>query len=72
MQHLCDDVIGWPTDAEGFNYGWHLNDEEDFKEVFYTFDAEPTEKTPEDTSVPAVLKEILETLKEIKNEIAKR
>lgn len=72
MQHLCDGEIGWPTDAEGFNYGWHLNDEEDFKEVFYTFDAEPVEKTPEDTSVPAVLKEILETLKEIKNEIAKR
>lgn len=76
MQKLCDGGIGWDSDKEGYNYGWHLHEEEDFKEVFYTFDAEPDvepeEKTPEDASVSDVLKEILETLKEIKNEIAKR
>ena len=78
MQKLCGGEIGWPTSAEGFNYGWYLHDEDDFEEVFEVSEgklaqsAESEDKTPEDTSVPAVLKEILETLKEIKNEIAKR
>lgn len=73
-----DGMYGWKTDAEGFKYGWHIHDEEDFEDVFEVFEdklaqsAEPVEKTPEDTSVLAVLKDILETLKEIKNEIAKR
>lgn len=74
MQSLCGE-IGWPTkQKEGYKYGWYLHDEDDFEDVFYTFDAEPEYKLAQsaESSQQEVLKEILQTLKEIKNEIAKR
>lgn len=68
-----DGEYGWKTDAEGFKYGWHIHDEDDFEDVFEVFESK--EVSPEETVEPSlqeVLKEILETLKEIKNEVAKR
>lgn len=71
MHKMCDERIGWPTDdKEGFKYGWYIWGEEDFKEIFQTFEGK--EVQTEEPSLQEVLKEILETLKEIKNEIAKR
>lgn len=71
MQDKVDEVYGWPTDKkDGFNYGWYINDEEDFEAVFDVFKGKLAQS--EEPSLQEVLKEILETLKEIKNEVAKR
>lgn len=77
MQDTVYKLYGWPTrKKDGYKYGWYINDEEDFESVFETFEhklaqsAESVETA--EPSLYGVFKEILETLKEIKNEIAKR
>lgn len=77
MQDTVYKLYGWPTrKKDGYKYGWYINDEEDFESVFETFEhklaqsAESVETA--EPSLYGVFKDILETLKEIKNEIAKR
>lgn len=65
-----DKTYGWFTDRKDYKCGWYIDDEEDFEAVFEVSEGKLAQSA--EPSLQEVLKEILETLKEIKNEIAKR
>ena len=79
FNNKCDTEIGlrgWSTDYKGYKYGWYVNGVSDFETIFgKKYEKPAVEDKLEQSEEPSqqdILKEILETLKEIKNEIAKR
>ena len=71
-----DGGLGWGAHHSTYKRGWHVNSVSDFEKIFGKQAEKPAvEDKLEQSAKPSqqeVLKEILETLKEIKNEIAKR